>query len=290
VRDVVIGAAIAYSDGSLARARGRVVKNVAGYDLPRLLCGSMGTLGVLTEASFKLQPKPLRSASLVAGFASAHHAFAAARALTAQPWEPVFVEVFMGACTPQLAVGFDGRDDRVDGLLQQTLELLAEHRCTGQLVLEGQRDSELRTRLDDPVRSAAHGSLDDAHTASRSTKPGVVLRWWGSAADVQETAELLAVQQTHGLITRLDARPLLGQIFASIDHPDAATLQASTLTLLGTLRQSGSAVLLAAPDALRSHADTVWGQPPSDFVLMTQLKAALDPSGTFAPGRFVGGL
>lgn len=277
VRDVVIGAAIAYTDGSLARARGRVVKNVAGYDVPRLMVGSMGTLGVLAEVSFKLQPAAARRVSLVADFSTTRDALQAAAHIISQPWEPVFVDLLLGACTPQLAVGFDGRSERIDGLLQSSQALLSDAGCTGQQLLEDAQDLTLRTRLDDPVAQLANDRE-------------VLLRWWGRPAELHSALEHLLTPRDDGLTMRLDARPLLGQVFATLTHPDDSALRTATIVLLEQLRRTGSAVLLAAPHALRQDAHTVWGPPPADFVLMTQVKAALDPDRTLAAGRFVGGL
>jgi glycolate oxidase FAD binding subunit len=276
-RDVVIGAAIAYGDGSLARARGRVVKNVAGYDLPRLMVGSFGTLGAVTEVSFKLQPLPARTTTLLLGFARPADAFEAARLFSLQPWEPVFVDLLLGACTPQLAVGFDGRSERVDGLVQATSELLDGPSCQGRLILTDEQDVTLRTRLDDPI-------------AHLGTAGDVVLRWWGTPARVRAVAESLLAPRADGLLVHLDVRPVLGQVFAGLSHQDEAELCAASRTLLAELRQSGSAVLLNAPQSLRRDPETVWGPPPADFELMTRYKRALDPDGTFVAGRFVGGL
>src|SRR4029077_4362175 len=81
VRDLLIGTRIALVDGTVARAGGRVVKNVAGYDLDKLIVGSFGTLGVIVEATFKILPLPAASDGLVARFARAADAFAAANAV-----------------------------------------------------------------------------------------------------------------------------------------------------------------------------------------------------------------
>src|SRR5438105_5068098 len=81
VRDLLIGTRIALADGTVARAGGRVVKNVAGYDLDKLLVGSFGTLGVIVEATFKVLPAPVTSSGLLARFARSADAFAAANAV-----------------------------------------------------------------------------------------------------------------------------------------------------------------------------------------------------------------
>src|SRR5256885_5508687 len=78
VRDLLIGTQTALTDGTVARAGGRVVKNVAGYDLDKLLVGSFGTLGVIVEATLKVLPVPTASDGLLADFARSSDAFAAA--------------------------------------------------------------------------------------------------------------------------------------------------------------------------------------------------------------------
>src|SRR5204863_9033321 len=81
VRDLLIGTRIALPDGSVVRAGGRVVKNVAGYDLNKLITGSFGTLGIIVEATFKVLPLPSAADGVVAVFAHGADAFAAAGAI-----------------------------------------------------------------------------------------------------------------------------------------------------------------------------------------------------------------
>src|SRR5207248_7952764 len=81
VRDLLIGTRIALADGTVARAGGRVVKNVAGYDLDKLLVGSLGTLGVIVEATLKVLPVPETSDGLVARFERPDEAFAVAHSI-----------------------------------------------------------------------------------------------------------------------------------------------------------------------------------------------------------------
>jgi FAD/FMN-containing dehydrogenase len=116
VRQRVLGCTVALANGALASGRGRVVKNVAGYDLPRLMVGSLGTLGALVEVSLKLQPRPKAHASLVYELASLEEAFAAAATVRAGPTEPVCVDVLAdtrAGPTARLGFGFDGSIERV---------------------------------------------------------------------------------------------------------------------------------------------------------------------------------
>ncbi|MDQ2952713.1 MAG: FAD-binding protein, partial [Chloroflexota bacterium] len=88
VRDLLIGTVTALADGTLAHAGGRVVKNVAGYDLDKLLVGSLGTLGLITECTFKILPLPKSTGGLRSEFARASDAFAAADAVARTPARP----------------------------------------------------------------------------------------------------------------------------------------------------------------------------------------------------------
>src|SRR5207245_9292260 len=85
VRDLLIGTRTALADGTVALAGGRVVKNVAGYDLDKLLVGSFGTLGGIVEATFKVLPAPVARSGLLARFARSADAFAAANAVARGP-------------------------------------------------------------------------------------------------------------------------------------------------------------------------------------------------------------
>jgi glycolate oxidase FAD binding subunit len=268
-RDDLVGVRVALADGTLARGRGRVVKNVAGFDLPRLLAGSLGTLGVIVEASFKLCPRPPASATLVAGYADVDHALAAATRVLASPTRATFVDVLVGACSPQVAVGLDDRSERVDGERPRVSEHLAGAGHQHTLELDVPSQLTLRQGLDDPP--AALGGEQD----------GDVLRWWGRPRHLP-TAVGSAL--TLAPDARLHVRPGLGQVFV------APSPGADLPTLLAALRSCGHAVVLAGARGLDHDVDLVWGPPSSDHGLMARVKRALDPAGTLVAGRFVGGL
>ena len=92
-RDLIIGVEVALTSGRVARAGGRVVKNVAGYDLSRLLCGSFGTLGVITRATFKLAPIPATSRTVVSSPGDVRQLSEAALALVSGPLTPTAIEL-----------------------------------------------------------------------------------------------------------------------------------------------------------------------------------------------------
>ncbi|HEY3185893.1 MAG TPA: FAD-binding oxidoreductase [Solirubrobacteraceae bacterium] len=93
VRDLVLGVQVAMPDGTVARAGSKVIKNVAGYDLAKLLCGSFGTLGVITEVSLRLHPRPPATATAVQRFDDPHALASAASSLAHRPIEAEALDV-----------------------------------------------------------------------------------------------------------------------------------------------------------------------------------------------------
>lgn len=270
VRHRVLGCRVALANGALAGGRGRVVKNVAGYDLPRLMVGSLGTLGALVEVSLKLHPRPTAHASLVLTLRSPDQAVEAARAVRAAPTEPVSLDVLLDTRPDEparLAIGFDGS---VEGVAQDVAAVEASLRVfrpAGLELLDGPADDAWRARLDAPDGAA-------------------VLRAGCLATELPALAgRLLDVAREAGLRLRLDARPAAGVMLLALDEAPAGPVRA----LCREARANGHAVLLVAPPDMTGHED-VWGPPPADLAQMRRVKGALDPDGVLAAGRYVGGL
>jgi len=288
-RDSVLGARVALSGGLTAQARGRVVKNVAGYDVPRLMVGSLGTLGLMVEVSLRVSPRPARQSAVLMGYASVADALLAARHVHESPDEPVFLDLLCGACEPQLALGFDGSEERVRGSQQRAISVAESAGCTGMLILEDEDCGTLRRRLDDPIAQL----LPEAHgdKPAQTLMHGAVIRWSSRPSQLDDWLTMsLSTAESMGVSLRANARPGLGIGFLGIANPDEEVLSAAVRVLLKNSRRTGSAVLLAGPDSLRKTPDDVWGAPPPDIELMRRTQAALDPHRVFACGRFVGGL
>jgi glycolate oxidase FAD binding subunit len=275
VRDLVIGASFVRADGARARGGGKVVKNVAGFDLPKLLCGSLGTLGLITTVTLRLHPLPEASATVIVGgldAAGARRVLAAARRAQL---EPDAVAALPGAGGWRLGVRFAGFEPAVAEQARRLVAVAAE--------------ADARAGAPDDGAAAAFWA---AHAAARE-----------APASFRAKVALLPADPAAGeLLARLEAPlegarsvfyPTLGLGFVAGDAGDAAATAAAVEETRSRLAPSGGTVVVhEAPASVRALVDA-WGAPPAErsaWPLMRAVKQRLDPERRLAPGRFVGGL
>jgi glycolate oxidase FAD binding subunit len=287
VRDQIIGVRVALADGTIARGGGKVVKNVAGYDLPKLYTGSLGTLGVILSASFRLYPiQPFSGSALIEAVALEPLCALTLRAL-ALPITPVALDLFPALASghsPVLAIRFESA---VAGAIDDQIATVS------QLA----RDAGLSVSM---VRDDADTAWWAAGGAWMRDPPGAT-----ENADVELKASLLPTEVSAwlgaleaarteflGLLDlRWQARVGLGIITARLTGaPDAVASWGPAIALLraATVERRGSLVITYIPSALRGRVDP-WG-PVNGLALMRSLKARFDPNATLNPGRFVGGI
>jgi glycolate oxidase FAD binding subunit len=263
VRDLVVGVRVALPDGSVARAGGKVIKNVAGYDLAKLMSGAFGTLGVVVEVSVRLHPRPPERVTAVGRGDDPAALAAASSALAHLPLEPEALDLRWGG-------------DAGAVLIQ----------CTGASA------PERAARAEQVLREAGL----DAMTTDDDDEPWAAQRE-GQRAAAPDEAVLRVSTTQGGLAAVLDvarergatavARGALG--LAWIVLP-AGTADAETVSGVRAALAPAPAVLLDAPVALRKAVDP-WGEPdPGVLELMRRVKARFDPYDTCNPGLFVGGI
>jgi len=262
-RDLVIGVQVALADGTLARAGGKVIKNVAGYDLAKLFTGAFGTLGLVTEISLRLHPRPQATATAVGRTADPAALAAAASAAANRPLEADALDVRWAGDAGEVLVRVSGdaAGDRVAGAV-------AVFEAAG-----------LETEVDD-----ADEARWAAQRAGQRSASGTVVK----VASVQtHLADVLAAARDGGFT--LVGRAALGLSWLALE--DVAPEEA--VTRVRALRERvapASAVVLDAPDAVRERLDP-WGPvDPGRLELMRRVKARFDPAGILNPGVFAGGL
>jgi glycolate oxidase FAD binding subunit len=283
VRDLIIGICFVRADGTLARAGGKVVKNVAGFDLPKLLTGSLGTLGLIATATFRLHPLPESSATVhfAAGAAAAvRRVIAAARAAQLEPdAAAVLIESDDASVAGDgwsLGVRFAGFAGAV---AQQRDRLVAIARDLGLPAA--------------PLDDAAGAQFWERHRAAREAAVGFRAKLAMLPADPAGAALIARLRLPLGA-ARAVFYPTLGLGFVGGEPDDDGELVAAAVEeVRRRLAPSGGSVVVhAAPVSVRARLDA-WGLPDprnSALPLMRSVKARLDPARRLAPGRFVGGI
>ena len=261
-RDLLIGVEFVRADGVLARSGGRVVKNVAGYDVGKLLCGSYGTLAVITSATFRLHPLPAARVWVLAPV-DAEFAGPLRRVLTSTV-APSAVELDLPGPTGQLGVLLEGSVPGVAERARQASRLLGD----GTVVAEaapawwgaypfGPGEVGLRLAVGAAALPQAIAGLRAA--AGRAGVAGVAVRGCAGLGVVHA--------RLGGDLTAEQVTAVLADTRAAVD---------------------GSVVALCAPAQLRAALD-LWGPVPG-LDLMRRVKAQFDPTGRFVAGRFAGGI
>jgi glycolate oxidase FAD binding subunit len=283
-RDLLIGITVVRADGTIARSGGKVVKNVAGYDLGKLFAGSRGTLGLITQATFRLHPLPAQVVYVAAEGSGPTAAAHALRMATEAEFNPVAAEIHWPSGTATIGV------------------------C---IALEG-----------DPAGVVARGEalssmLGGDSPASVQAEPPA---WWGKGAAAQSggtvlqigfwpgdlvkvLVELRRLAGAAGLDPMISGSAAAGQLSAALaSDQDPGAVAAFVTALRGAVCPNGSGpdlpaegppsrasvVVQHAPPVVAAQVD-LFGPVPS-LPLMRALKAQFDPGRMMAPGRFAGGI
>jgi len=257
-RDWLIGCRVAHADGSISKGGGRVVKNVAGYDMPKLAVGSLGTLGVIVEATLKVAPLPAAQETLVVHCDS----LAAAAAL-----------VFAA-------------DDR--GLALRAVAILDG--TTAAFWLAGPASAVQRTSRE--LRQLVSG-CETQHLEGEASHD-----FWQHLVDAQPEPDGVAIKASlppaavAGFVAHCElattAYPTTGLVLAHVEARAAERVDIDALRRAAR-GAGGSLVVTSAPVELKRRID-VWGEPGDALPLMRRLKEQFDPRGTLNPGRYAGGL
>ncbi|HEV3260642.1 MAG TPA: FAD-binding oxidoreductase [Gemmataceae bacterium] len=283
LRDYVIGISVVNDEGQEVKAGGRVVKNVAGYDLCKLHIGALGTLGIITQVTLKLKPRP-EAQALLALRCQADEVAPLLDRLHASRTRPDCIELLNAAAVRVLnqqhgtrlpeapwvvVVGFEDNRDAVSWQLQQLIRELPADPERGLDGWAGRTADRLWQALVE-LRMWPGAGL----TFKANLLPRAVAEFCRKAASLPE-ALLLQAHAGNGIV--------IGHAADTLTLPAAAAM---LTTVLGAAEAAeGNVVLLRCPPAWKK-ALPVWGKPRGDLALMRRVKAKLDPRGLFNPGRF----
>jgi glycolate oxidase FAD binding subunit len=284
LRDYVIGISTINDQGQETKAGGRVVKNVAGYDLCKLHIGALGTLGIITQVTLKVRPRPETQALLTFG-CTAGELEALLDQLHTSRTRPICLDLLNAPAAKAVAetaglnlpdrpwvlvAGFEDSESAVNWQLQQLIKELTGAGHVGVMARAGAATEPLWQALADFLAPA-----EARLTMKANLLPGRTAAWC-LRADALPAVLHIHAQAGSGIVR--------AHAVTDLTPADAAAML-KELTAEATAA-SGNVVLPRCPTAWKRNL-SVWGAPRNDLALMCQVKNQLDPRGLFNPGRFV---
>ncbi|MEH1925434.1 FAD-binding oxidoreductase [Nostoc sp.] len=268
VRDQLLGITFVRADGEIAKAGGRVVKNVAGYDLMKLLTGSYGTLGFISQLTFRLYPLAEASGTVVLT-GKAEAVSQAANILRGSALTPVQADLLSNKLVSSLGLGqglgliarFQSISESVKEQSNRVLEVGQKLGLDGTIFADGE-EANLWQRLQERIHTSATESVI-------TCKIGVLPT---AAVEILTQVELGLIHISSGLgLLQLESK---NQVLIVRDRTQAS---------------SGFLTILSAPVTIKEQID-VWGYTGNALPLMRRIKEQFDSKNILSPGRFVGGI
>ena len=288
-RDYVIGISVVDAAGNETKAGGRVVKNVAGYDLCKLYTGSLGTLGIITQVTLKLKPLPEESSLVALKFKELPAAGAAIDRLSTSRTRPVAIELLNSTVAEIVA-----------GKVGERLQAPPNIRLPWILIVGFEEGAEaVRWQENQLIQETA-----EFHPWSAGFDEQPAQRLWELLVEFQSvqlcpvafkanfrssrSAEFMAAASREPVAWSVQAHAGNGIAFG---HAPADSPREQVIASLGTLRSlavsfGGNLVVRRCPTDLKRELP-VWGEPRSDHWLMKAIKHKIDPTEFLNPGRFV---
>jgi glycolate oxidase FAD binding subunit len=299
-RDSIIGIRFVSPNGDILGSGGKTVKNVSGYDVSKLMVGSMGTLGILCEMTIRMLPLPEKMQTLLVSFATFSEASALAERIFETTLLPAAVEIMNGEAYNHLTLddkpGFDSKGYVVAAALEAFIPAVSRmHSEILEMARNGGAGAEAVLEEDDHrsfwlAMSNLSATLGKKFSGLIKAKLNYPLSM-GKA--VIESGESLFSQANVDYIFQMHAGNGICHMGLLIDKKDTAATE-KALAALGQLLErcrevDGNLVIQGAPTELKEKLK-IWGEIGSHFVVMKRLKNQLDPIGILSPGRFVEGL
>ena len=290
-RNQVLGLRVVHANGNVVKSGGKVVKNVAGYDLNKLYIGAFGTLGIITEVALKLSPIPTRQAILAAEFQDIQNAVSTGLNIVGSQTLPLFVNLFINCApmcpethgtdttekrNPTLVTGFGGDPETVAWQLVQGRATVQQNGAIRVTNVEGESHQRLQETIQE--FSVAPGKTEC-----------VIVKVNLKRTDIAEFANQI-VDASWDREVQMMVLLGSGVLYLTIPLAPERDFQslADVLTQLrqAVLEKQGNLIIETAPLELKRYID-VWGPVGNTLSLMKQVKAKFDAAGLLNPGRFV---
>jgi FAD/FMN-containing dehydrogenase len=298
-RDLVLGVRFVTPKGDVIGTGGKTVKNVSGYDVSKLMIGSLGSLGILCEMTLRLLPLPEKMETLLFSFDSFSHAGAFAGAILGTKLLPAAVEVANKAAVDKMhlresldfspgsyvvMVGLEAFAEAVARMRKELLAMAPHFKAKGHAL----------------VREAKHGlfwlAVGEMQGTALQHHPRLValqlnypLSAWKTIFEFAEKT-LSEAHLDHTVLCHTGNGLILLNLLPDLKGADDTSLVKAAGALLAECRKVGGNVTVQrAPTDLKGVLP-VWGEPGSDLPLMKRIRVEIDPAGLMNPGRFAVGL
>ncbi len=308
-RDYVLGMEFVLGEGVRSKSGGNVVKNVTGYDLHKLMIGSLGTLGVITRVNFKTFPMPVSSRGFVATFESLDRAIEMRNRVAQSPLTPMTFDLFsprvaelfstpgaerlatsvmpagvLSPCHWALAIGYSGKENVLSRYEAELRRMAAESAADNVTVLA------------DRVRAAAFAFKREVIPIAIESSPATTIVKISVLSARLKDALIAAIKaaDTNQLPWAAMARSLGVIYFALLpaDLSEASHRQAVATTnhILAAGASLGANMTIPWCPSEWKSVLKIWGPERHDLAQMQKVKKVFDPLGIFSPGRFIGGI
>jgi glycolate oxidase FAD binding subunit len=275
-RDQIIGVGFVTADANVIKGGGRVVKNVAGYDFPRLLTGSMGTLGIISHVTLRVRPRPEAIAVVQVITDDLNVVAHDLERLNTSSTRPVAIELLNGPASNlvsrgipadswSLEIAYEGNEEEVSWQVERLRAELASQvglvrrAADASAVVASLR--ELSSISESAVQVVANVRASTVPSLAAAVDPG---RWGLHAHAGNGVVRLFALDQ------------------------DLGAIETDVHRLRALAEADGGNLIVARCPPERKESLKVWGNPRPDWGWNERVKAALDPDGVMNPGRFVG--
>jgi glycolate oxidase FAD binding subunit len=279
VRDLVIGVKILLATGEQIKAGGKVVKNVAGYDMCKLFVGSLGTLGILTEATLRVAPIPESAATVIAS------------GTLSQVLKFVDEHSRSSLLPAAVVILNNNPNNRTQGFQDDWMIAIWCEGFEETVARHVKDESEMAGRMGlsaKPLRDQAHSRFWEQICNFSLQTDRCIYRVTVPRASLPDVIHSIPVGESAGSHPAIVSDAATGTVWISLPAAGADAKWFAELIVLAQ-EHRGHAIIQTAPPNLKLGLD-VWGPPPASFGLMRKIKHQFDPQGLLNPGRFIGGI